>query len=194
MAAQVTNTEAKAEFDIKPSYIVATLFTGSEADDLNPAGDSFILEDIVRDTTNMSQDDNDETDIERETSDDPIYTAVTQGKRNFEAEVADTQSDLLVALAGFTVDSTSNRVYGPAKYVKKYAKIAVAFENADGTLSAWVYPKVQLNSKLLLESLNSNIGRISLAGVSKTVSVTVNGKTVYTNIYKDLKYTLPTGE
>lgn len=191
--AKVTKTEQNADFNIKPTYIVATMFNGSETDDLSPLGDSYILEDVVRDTTSMSQDDNDESDIERETNDDPIYTLVTQGKRNFEAEVADTQQDLLVALAGFTYDATSNKVYGPAKYSTKYARIAVAFENADGTLSAWVYPKVQLNSKLLLESLNSNIGRISLAGVSKTVSVTVSGKTVYTNIYKDLAYTLPTG-
>lgn len=188
----VTKTEQTAEFNIKPTYIVATMYTDSDTDG-SPSGDAYILEDVVRDTTSMSQDDNDETDIERETNDDPIMSIVTQGKRNFEAEVADTQQSLLVALAGFTVDTSGKKVYGPAKYQTKYAKIDVAFENSDGSLSAWVYPKVQLNSKLLLESLNSNIGRISLAGVSKTISVTVGGKTVYTNIYKDLAYTLPSG-
>ena len=97
----VNNTGATAKKFIKPSYIVATLFTGSEQDDV-PKGDSYILEDVVEDTTSIAQDDNDVNDIECETSDSPILSIVKLGKYQFTAEVADTQKDLLVALMGFT--------------------------------------------------------------------------------------------
>lgn len=93
----VNKTGAKAKKFIKPSYIVATLFTGSEQDDV-PKGDSYILEDVVEDTTSISQDDNDVNDIECETSDSPIISIVKLGKYQFTAEVADTQKDLLIAL------------------------------------------------------------------------------------------------
>ena len=42
----VNNTGATAKKFIKPSYIVATLFTGTEENDV-PKGDSYILEDVV---------------------------------------------------------------------------------------------------------------------------------------------------
>ena len=75
----VNNTGATAKKFIKPSYIVATLFTGAEEDD-TPLGDSYILEDVVEDTTSIAQDDNDVNDIECETSDSPILSIVKLGK------------------------------------------------------------------------------------------------------------------
>lgn len=72
MAKKVINTGAGAVKFIKPDYIVVTLFDGTEIDESAPKGDSYILEDVVEDTTSISQDDNDTTDIECETSDSPI--------------------------------------------------------------------------------------------------------------------------
>ena len=53
MAKKVINTGAGAFKFIKPDYIVATLFTGSDKDESAPEGDSFILEDVVEDTTSI---------------------------------------------------------------------------------------------------------------------------------------------
>ena len=175
----VNKTGATAKKFIKPSYIVATLFTGSEQDDV-PKGDSYILEDVVEDTTSIAQDDNDVNDIECETSDSPILSIVKLGKYQFTAEVADTQKDLLVALMGFA----------PAQYKKLYAKIDVVFEEGE-TMTAFVVPKVQLNSKLMLESLNSNVGRINLAGTAYDANVSDGEKTIRTPFYVDSAYTLP---
>ena len=104
--AKVTNTGAGAFKFIKPDYIVATLFTGSETDEAKPLGDSFILEDVVEDSTSISQDDNDTTDIECETSDSPIISIVKLGKWQLAAEIGDTQAALLAALCDFTEDAT----------------------------------------------------------------------------------------
>lgn len=187
---KVSKTGAKAKKFIKPSYIVATLFTGSEQNDV-PGGDSYILEDVVEDTTSITQDDNDVNDIECETSDSPILSIVKLGKYQFTAEVADTQKDLLVALMGFTEGAASSaKCFAPARYKKLYAKIDVVFKEGT-TMTAFVVPKVQLNSKLMLESLNSNVGRINLAGTAYDANVADGSGTVRTPFYVDPAYVLP---
>lgn len=192
--AKVTNTGDSALKLIKPKYIVATLFTGSDTN--APSGDSYILEDVVRDTTSISQDDNETTDIERETSDTPIKSIVTLGSWQLSAEVADTNGELLAGLCGFVYDSTSKNAYAPSSYEERYAKVDVAFTNPkDNTkLSAFVLPKVQLNSKMTIESLNTNLGRIALAGTANLVKVTVNGKQIDVPFYVEEEYTLPTAD
>lgn len=158
----VTKTDATAYILKKPSYIVITEFTGEETDGV-AAGDVYILEDVVRDTTTISQDDPDETKIERETNDIPIDYIYSLGDYNFEAEVADLNPTMLKVLAGWTINEDGT-AYAPTKYVDKYVQIDVVLPKSDGTLYAIQLYKVKLNSKLLIESLNSNVGRISLAG------------------------------
>ena len=189
--ASVVYTGANAQKLIKPEYIVLTLFTGTESDS-TPLGTSYILEDVIEDTTSISQDDNNTTDIECETSDSPVVSIVKIGKYQVSAEVGDTQSAILKDLCDFTADTSGNKVYAPSVYRKKYAKFDVVFKTGDNTYSAFVVPKLQLNSKLMIESLNSNLGRVSLAGTAQDVVVTIGEKKVRTPFYKDENYTLPT--
>lgn len=193
MAIKVTNTGAGAFKFIKPDYIVATLFDGTETDESAPKGDSFILEDVVEDSTSISQDDNDTTDIECETSDSPIISIVKLGKWQLAAEIGDTQKALLAALCDFTDDATGKKTIAPSTYKAKYAKIDVVQVQPNGTtMEAYVLPKVQLNSKLTIESLNSNLAKIALAGTAKDIALTVGAKTVRTPFYVDHNYSLPT--
>ena len=190
---KVINTGTNSFKFIKPDYIVATLFTGAEDDESKPKGDSYILEDVVEDSTSISQDENETTDIECETSDSPIISIVKLGKWQLAAEIGDTQAELLKALCGFTEDKTGNRTLAPSIYKALYAKIDVVQVQSDGTkMKAYVLPKVQLNSKLTIESLNSNLARIALAGTAKDIALTVGGKTVRTPFYVDHNYSLPT--
>ena len=190
---KVINTGTNSFKFIKPDYIVATLFTGAEDDESKPKGDSYILEDVVEDSTSISQDENETTDIECETSDSPIISIVKLGKWQLAAEIGDTQAELLKALCGFTEDTTGKRTLAPSIYKALYAKIDVVQVQSDGTkMEAYVLPKVQLNSKLTIESLNSNLARIALAGTAKDIALTVGGKTVRTPFYVDHNYSLPT--
>lgn len=189
---KVINTGTNSFKFIKPDYIVATLFTGTETDESAPKGDSYILEDVVEDSTSISQDDNETTDIECETSDSPIISIVKLGKWQLAAEIGDTQAELLKALCGFTEDAAGNRTLAPSVYKAMYAKIDVVQVQSDGTMKAYVLPKVQLNSKLTIASLNSNLARIALAGTAKDIALTVGAKTVRTPFYVNHKYTLPT--
>lgn len=187
MATKVTSTGAGAIKLSKPSHIIVRPFNGNAAGD-----DYYDLDDVVRDTTSISQDDNDTTDIERETSDTPIMSIVTTGKYQFAAEVADTQASVLTALCGFT-KGTDGKIYAPSGYKLMYAEVAVVFDNEDGTIhTALILPKLQLNSKTTIESLNSNLAKVALAGTGQLVEVKDGSVTRKTPFYIDPAYTLPT--
>ena len=98
----------------------------------------------------------------------------------------------MVALCDFTYDETTKKVYAPAAYKAKYAKVDVVF----GT-KAVVVPKVQLNSKVTMESLNTSVGKIALAGTAQLASLKIGAsgtqKTIKTPYYLDEDYTMPTG-
>lgn len=193
MANKVIHTNTGSFKFIKPDYIVATMFTGAEVDESKPLGDSYILEDVVEDTTSISQDDNETTDIECETSDSPIISIVKLGKYQLAAEVGDTQAELLKSLCGFIEDEAGKRTIAPSTYKPIYAKFDVVQTQPDGTkMVAYVLPKVQLNSKLTIESLNSNLAKIALAGTAKDITLTIGAKTYRTPFYINHDYTLPT--
>lgn len=183
---------------IKPDCLVATLYTGATTETAdNPAGDTFIFDEVVRDTTTISQDDNDSTTIENEFSDDPILDIVSLGKFQFAAEVADIQTEILKNFANYTYDSTAKKLFAPAAYQKAYVKIDLVFKNgtdADGSdkYMSICIPKLQLNSRLMVESMNSNIARLNLAGTATSVALTANGKTIKTAAYVNEDFTIPT--
>lgn len=183
---------------IKPDCLVATLYTGATTETAdNPAGDTFIFDEVVRDTTTISQDDNDSTTIENEFSDDPILDIVSLGKFQFAAEVADIQTEILKNFANYTYDSTAKKLFAPAAYQKTYVKIDLVFKNGTDTDGSDKYmsiciPKLQLNSRLMVESMNSNIARLNLAGTATSVALTANGKTIKTAAYVNGDFTMPT--
>ena len=185
--ATVTNTGTKAYLVSKPKYVVATI------------GDkNYIFDHVLKDSTKFSQDDNTTNTIDNEVSDTPIKTNVTLGSYQFEATIEDIQADLLVDLCGFTKATNTGVVYAPASYVEKTAKIAVVLDSGkgDGKMVAYVAPSVQLNSKLILESLSTSMAGFTLAGTAKTGEVTVTkevSKTdkISTPLYIDYDYKLP---
>ena len=181
-----TNTSAKAKLISKPKYIIATV------------GDkTYVFDHILKDSTKFSQDDPTTNQIDNEVSDTPIKTNVTLGSYQFETTVEDIQEDLLIDLCGFTKATNTGVVYAPASYKEKNAKIAVVLDsgNNDGKLVAFVAPSVQLNTKLILESLSTSMAGFTLAGTAKTATVTVgsDSKTdsISTPLYIDYDYTLP---
>ena len=190
----VKNTGATALKFKQPSHIIATLFTGSEAEGEEAAGDSFILETVVRDTTSVTQDDPETTDIECETSDSPIDSVTKLGKYQFNTEVADTQEELVTALMGWKKSGT--KVVAPAGYVEKFVKVDIVFVDTKNSTQettkyiAFTIPRLKLNSKLMLESMNSNIARVNLAGTAFDWKV----GTDTTPFYMDTDYTVPTSK
>lgn len=198
MAALVKRTSKTAMQIIKPYALVATIYTGTSTETPdNPAGDTFIFDEVVRDTTTISQDENENTTIENEFSDDPIMEIISLGKFQFAAEVADVQKDILAGFADYTYDATQKKLFAPQAYRLKYAKIDLVFKNGtdndgnDKYMSICI-PKLQLNSRLIVESMNTNLMRLNLAGTAKSVALTINGKTSKSSAYLNEDFTMPT--
>lgn len=135
---------------------------------------TYKLDEVIRDSTTISQDDPTENKIENEFSSAPIINTVTLGSYTFSAEVADMSPDLLKILCGYTTDTANEKAYAPSTYAPLYAEISLVFAATGGTYIAATLPKVQLNSKATLDSLSSSMGRITLAGTG--LNATIDGK------------------
>lgn len=148
---------------------------------------TYKLDEVIRDSTTISQDDPTENKIENEFSSAPIINTVTLGSYTFSAEVADMSPDLLKILCGYTTDTANEKAYAPSTYAPLYAEISLVFAATGGTYIAATLPKVQLNSKATLDSLSSSMGRITLAGTG--LNATVDGK--QTPFILDTAFELP---
>lgn len=153
---------------------------------------TYFLDEVIRDTTTISQEDPTETAIENEFGSAPIINNVTLGSYTFSAEVADMQSELLQKLCGY-IQGTTNKdlTFAPSTYAPVYAEIALVFKTGTDSYMAAILPKVQLNSKATFDSLSSSMGRITLAGTGLMMNVSDGTKSVQTPFYIDSAYDLP---
>lgn len=148
---------------------------------------TYLLDEVIRDTTTITQEDPEENKIENEFSSAPIVNTVTLGSYTFSAEVADMSPELLKILCGYTTDTNNEKAYAPSTYTPLYAEVALVFQATGGKYIAAILPKIQLNSKATLDSLSTSMGRITLAGTG--LNATVDGKT--TPFILDTEYELP---
>lgn len=148
---------------------------------------TYMLDEVIRDTTTITQEDPSENKIENEFSSAPIINTITLGSYTFSAEVADMSPELLQILCGYTVDTNKEKAYAPSTYAPLYAEISLVFAATGGKYIAATLPKVQLNSKATLDSLSTSMGRITLAGTG--LNATVDGK--QTPFVLDTEFELP---
>ena len=153
---------------------------------------TYFLDEVIRDTTTITQDDPTENKIENEFGSAPILNNVQLGSYTFSAEVADMQQELLNKLCGYVSGTASTDLtFAPSTYTPVYAEIALVFKTGDNKYVAAILPKVQLNSKATFDSLSSSMGRITLAGTGLNIGVSDGTKTVQTPFYIDSAYELP---
>lgn len=151
---------------------------------------TYKLSEVIRDTTTISQEDPTENKIENEFSSAPILNNVQLGSYTFSAEVADMQSTLLEKLCGYKKGTAAqDRVYAPSTYTPIFAEIALVFKVSDTKYVAAILPKVQLNSKVTLDSLSTSMGRITLAGTGNNIAIQDGDATVETPFYIDSNWT-----
>ena len=153
---------------------------------------TYFLDEVIRDTTTITQEDPTENRIENEFGSAPILNNIQLGSYTFSAEVADMQKELLQKLCGYIPGtSATDLTFAPSTYTPVYAEIALVFKTGDNQYVAAVLPKVQLNSKATFDSLSSSMGRITLAGTGLNIGVNDGTKTVQTPFYVDSAYELP---
>lgn len=182
--------------DISPSklkiYNPFGLYVTPFTNETTKGSTTYFLDEVIRDTTTITQEDPTENKIENEFGSAPILNNIQLGSYTFSAEVADMQKELLQKLCGYTPGTTAtDLVFAPSTYTPVYAEIALVFKTGDSSYVAAILPKVQLNSKATFDSLSSSMGRITLAGTGLNIGVTDGTKTVQTPFYIDSSYDLP---
>lgn len=139
--------------------------------------DGFSLDDVVADTTSISQDDPETNAVDCETRDEPIYENVTLGSYNFSCESGNIDKDILQNALGYKVsgEGSTLKAYAPASYKELWAEVEVQFANG----SSLVLPKVKLSSKIDASSLKTGIVRGVISGTAYSTNVDGNDTPFY---------------
>lgn len=185
MANTITDASKSSLKIFNPSAIYVTPFDGNSR-----GTTTYKLNEVIRDSTSITQDDPEETAIENEFGSAPILSNVTLGSYQFSAQVANMSPDLLEKLCGFTRGTTNtDRAFAPSTYIPVFAEIVLTFQVDANKVVAAVLPKVQLNSKATFESLSSSMGTITLAGSGQNVAVQDGDSTIESPFYVDTNWT-----
>ena len=137
----------------------------------------FALDDVVADTTSITQDDPETNAVDCETRDEPIYENVTLGSYNFSCESGNIDKDILQNALGYKIsgEGSTLKAYAPASYKELWAEIEVQFANG----TSLVLPKVKLNSKIDASSLKTGIVRGIIGGTAYSTKVDDNDTPFY---------------
>lgn len=168
MAAQATDTTA-----IKLGGCTAILLTPYEG---NAKGSTtYSLDNIVADTTAITQEEATSNTVECETRDEPIFESITLGSYTFTAESGDIQDTILVKCFGFS-KGTSGSLYAPATYKEVWAEIEVVF----GEKGSLVCPKAKISGSIDASTLKTGMVRGIINATCYTTEVT-NGSDTKVN-------------
>ena len=139
--------------------------------------DGFSLDDIVADTTSISQNDPEINAVDCETRDEPIYENVTLGSYNFSCESGNIDKDILKDGLGYKVSGAGPtfKAYAPDSYKELWAEVEVQFVNG----SSLVLPKVKLSSKIDASSLKTGIVRGVISGTAYSTNIDGNDTPFY---------------
>lgn len=77
-----------------------------------PGSDVYTLDNIVADTTTITQEENTTNAIEAETKDEPLFENITLGSYTFAASSGDIQASILTGLFGFTKGTDASHPEG----------------------------------------------------------------------------------
>lgn len=128
---------------------------------------TYSLDNIVADTTSITQEEATTNTVECETRDEPIFENITLGRYTFAAESGDIQDIILTNCFGFT-KGTSGSLYAPSTYKEIWAEIEVVF----GDKGSLVCPKVKMSGNIDASSLKTGMVRGVISGSCYSVSVT----------------------
>lgn len=143
------------------TQILLTPYTGN-----TKGSTSYSLDNIVADTTAITQEEATTNTVDCETRDEPIFENITLGRYTFTAESADIQDIILTNCFGFT-KGDSGSLYAPATYKEIWAEIEVVF----GDKGSLVCPKVKMSGNVDASSLKTGMVRGVINGTCYSVSI-----------------------
>lgn len=135
------------------SQILVTPYSGGAK-----GATTYSLDDIVADSTSITQEDNTTNAIDSETKDEPIFENITLGRYTFTCNSGDIQADLLTSAMGFT--KVGDNILAPVTYKELFAEIEVVF----GDKGSIVCPKVKISGRIDASSLKTGMVQGVISG------------------------------
>lgn len=142
-------------------YMYVTPWMKQEDGSYELGSDIYDLVNIVGDSTNVEQAENEVNEIEHEFSSEPLYEAVTLGTKTFATECVDYQNDVLKVLFGWKEEG--GILAAPSDYEELYCAIELGFNSTDKVV---VLPKVKMNSRAVLASMKTDVSRGNITGTA----------------------------
>lgn len=144
---------------------------------------------IIGDSITLEQEDGETTSKENEFTGNIIVENVTAGKMAFSAQCLDMQDKVLELLFGaYTAEGVNGAVDGivafPDDFVLQYALIRIRFRDSD--TPDVILPKVQMNSKLLLQQMKTRGSQGNVNGTVLNQMITIVDNT--TSLLKVLEF------
>ena len=183
----VTETDTTAIKLGGVSQIILTPYT-----DGSKGSTSYSLDNIVADTTSITQEEPTTNTVDCETRDEPIFENITLGRYTFSAESGDIQDIVLTNCFGF-VKGASGSLYAPSTYKEIWAEIEVVF----GDKGSLVCPKVKMSGNIDASSLKTGMVRGVISGSCYSVAINTEASgagSATTPISTPFYYKVPEGE
>lgn len=139
-------------------------------DEYTPGSTTYDLVNIVADSTNVEQAENEINTLDHEFSNEPLYENVNLGDKTFTTECIDFQDTVLKELFGWETDEDGN-AYAPNTYQDLYCQVEMGFNSTEDRI---LLPKVKLNSRAVIASMKTDASRGNITGTCYTAYV--NGK------------------
>lgn len=171
------------------SQILITPMTRG-ADDVWTKGDTtYSLDDIVADSTSITQEDNTVNAIESETKDEPIFENITLGRYTFTCNSGDIQADLLTSVMGYKLSTDKTMISAPSTYSELFAEIEIKFVQG-GSI---VCPKVKISGRIDASSLKTGMVQGVISGTCYTETVGTGSTAIQTPFYIKKASVAPAG-
>lgn len=149
------------------TQILLTPWTGT-GDSAQKGSTTYSLDNIVADTTAITQEEATTNTVDCETRDEPIFENINLGSYTFAAESGDIQETILVNCFGFRKDAVSGNLYAPTVYKELWAEIEVVF----GENGSLVCPKVKMSGNIDASSLKTGMVRGVINGTCYSTVIT----------------------
>lgn len=172
-------TKTERKYFRKPESMMLVPYVYDDSEEVNDyvlGSDVYDISAVIGDSIVLEQKDGEVDEKFNEFVQSPLVRNVTAGAYDFTAQCLDLQDKVLRALFGaYTASGTNGVVNGvaalPDDYQLQYAMIRIRFK--DTNLSDIVLPKVQMNSKLLLQQMKSrgSQGNVSGTALPRMVAV-----------------------
>ena len=172
-------TKTGRKYFRKPESMMLVPYVYDDSADVNDyvlGSDVYDISAVIGDSITLEQKDGDVEEKFNEFVRTPIVRNVSAGSYDFTAQCLDLQDKVLKSLFGaYTAIGANGIVEGLSAlhddYQLQYAMIRIRFK--DTSLSDIILPKVQMNSKLILQQMKSRGSQGNIDGTALSCSVSV---------------------